>query len=613
MLLQHEYVKKCEWWVNRTLITLAAMEMELLYSEYLGRNGEELMRLKLLRRNIVIARVLLFLAFSTCVYFAISNHVYWLYCAAASIVAFLFFVRKAGEVENNLQQAKALEVCIKNELGALKGQQIDWKVEAPLEAHAWVHDLDVFGAQSLFGVVNRSHDVLGKRWLANEMLTASGNRDLLILRNTTVEEMSKNHAWRLNLQAASLLQEANESDLTKFKEWLAEPDAIPNVGWLLKIAPIYGLLGAGLSIADVVSSRLLLLYWLVPLTITGVFLSRINRVATALGKQVEMLNSFSLLFHRAFSADDATLASCSAFNALKNGVVVAMKTLAKISSDTDQRNNVFAAIVTNALYLADLRNAYRASVWRRKFRNEAEQWFEALSEVEGLMSIACFRANFRDETAWAALSDGVEVMIEAGGHPLMLSKNQVRNDFTLSKNAPVIILTGANMAGKSTYLRMVGVNILLAKIGAPVVAVSAVIGDVRLFSSMRTRDSLQTGKSYFFAELERLVHLLEEVKKAPNTLVLLDEILKGTNSKDKEAGSKAFVKKLAKHHVLTLVATHDTSLCELESAVDGVTNNHFASYIKDDDLSFDYKLQPGVCKTMNATWLMQHMGIIDKV
>ncbi|MDP4587915.1 MAG: hypothetical protein NWS86_07015, partial [Flavobacteriales bacterium] len=204
------------------------MEMELLYSEYLGRNGEELMRLKLLRRNIVIARVLLFLAFSTCVYFAISNHVYWLYCAAASIVAFLFFVRKAGEVENNLQQAKALEVCIKNELGALKGQQIDWKVEAPLEAHAWVHDLDVFGAQSLFGVVNRSHDVLGKRWLANEMLTASGNRDLLILRNTTVEEMSKNHAWRLNLQAASLLQEANESDLTKFKEWLAEPDAIPN-------------------------------------------------------------------------------------------------------------------------------------------------------------------------------------------------------------------------------------------------------------------------------------------------------------------------------------------------------------------------------------------------
>ena len=108
MLSQHEYVKKCEWWVNRTLITLAAMEMELLYSEYLGRNGEELMRLKLLRRNIVIARVLLFLAFSICVYFAISNHIYWLYCAAASIVAFLFFVRKAGEVENNLQQAKAL-------------------------------------------------------------------------------------------------------------------------------------------------------------------------------------------------------------------------------------------------------------------------------------------------------------------------------------------------------------------------------------------------------------------------------------------------------------------------------------------------------------------------
>ncbi|MBI1266954.1 MAG: hypothetical protein GC193_05925 [Cryomorphaceae bacterium] len=588
------------------------MEMQSVYSGFLGRNNEELTRLQSLRRNIVIARVLLFLVFSTCVYFAFSNDIFWLWGAAPLVVAFLFFVRKAGEVENGLQQARALEVCIKNELGALKGQQVDWRVEAPLEAHAWVHDLDVFGAQSLFGVVNRSHDVLGKRWLANEMLTAGGSRDVLISRNAAVEAMSMNHAWRLNLQAASLLQVASEKDVSRFKEWLNESDAIPNVGWLLKIAPVYGLFGVVLSFAEVVSSQLLLLYWLVPLSITGAFLPRVNRVATALGKQVEMLNSFSLLFHRACSADDAIFASSSAFNTLKNGVS-AMKTLAKISSDTDQRNNVFAAIVTNALYLADLRNAHRASVWRRKFRNEAEQWFDALSEVEGLMSIACFRANFRDETTWARHSDGVEVIIEGGGHPLMLSKNQVRNDFSISKKEPVIILTGANMAGKSTYLRMVGVNVLLAKIGAPVVAVSAVIGDVRLFSSMRTRDSLQSGKSYFFAELERLVHLLEEVKRAPNTLVLLDEILKGTNSKDKEAGSKAFVMKLAKQQVLTLVATHDTSLCELENDVSGVTNNHFASYIKNDDLSFDYTLQTGVCKTMNATWLMQHMGIIDKV
>lgn len=584
--------------------------MVLFYKEYLLSNDQKISRIQSLRKRIVVARVLVFLVFIWCVYMAIAAATAWLWLAMILVVLFLFLVRKAGDVENSLQQLKALKTCLANEIGALQGEQYDWDVAAPMEAHPWVHDLDVFGTQSLFGVVNRSYDFLGKRWLAYELKTASEDKRSLLQRNRTVEEMAKNHEWRMELQAATLLQSASDKDLEKFKAWLLEPDSLPNINWLVRIAPFYGVLGIGLSVAEVLSSQVMLLFWLVPLAVTVFFIRHSNNIATALGKQVEMLNSFALLFHRASSADAKIVETCSAFESVQSGVL-AMKKLAKISSDTDQRNNVFAAIVTNALYLSDLRNAHRASAWRKKYRHEANLWFSALAEVEGLMSLASFRANFRSETVWATLSDEVVVDIAGGGHPLMLHTSQVTNDFKLSKTTPVIILTGANMAGKSTYLRMVGVNILLAKIGAPVVAASAVIGHVKLFSSMRTRDSLQTGKSYFFAELERLVHLLEEVEKSPNTLVLLDEILKGTNSVDKEAGSKAFIKKLAKHRILTLVATHDTSLCELENDVDGVVNNHFASYIKNDDLSFDYKLQPGVCDTMNATWLMQHMGIID--
>ena len=167
------------------------------------------------------------------------------------------------------------------------------------------------------------------------------------------------------------------------------------------------------------------------------------------------------------------------------------------------------------------------------------------------------------------------------------------------------------MAGKSTYLRTVGCAYVMANTGLPVMAKSFVFSAAPLFTSMRTTDSLQEGKSYFLSELERLAQLISMAKQERPMVVLLDEILKGTNSNDKASGSQSFVRQLMKYKVAGMVATHDLSLCSITQDYPKMKNVHFAADIKGDDLSFDYRLKPGVCDTMNATFLMKKLGIID--
>jgi DNA mismatch repair ATPase MutS len=176
----------------------------------------------------------------------------------------------------------------------------------------------------------------------------------------------------------------------------------------------------------------------------------------------------------------------------------------------------------------------------------------------------------------------------------------------------VVLITGANMAGKSTFLRAVGVNMVLAYAGCPVCAASFVTGPYRLYSSMRTSDSLKDEESYFFAEIKRLKKIVDCMKEGENLLILLDEVLKGTNTTDKQKGSKGLIEKSIAHEVLCFIATHDLSLGEMQKLHKGkIVNYCFESYIKDLELTFDYKMRPGLAKNMNASFLMKQMGIMD--
>jgi len=260
--------------------------------------------------------------------------------------------------------------------------------------------------------------------------------------------------------------------------------------------------------------------------------------------------------------------------------------------------------------LYDLQCVYRLERWKYANAGSLKTWLDVVTKGEVLGSLATFSFNhpaFTYPSIHTALAiDGIAV-----GHPLIPGDECVPNDVLLDGDQSVLIITGANMAGKSTFLRAIGVNLVLALSGAVVCAKSFHCPIIAMRSGMRTADSLKDHESYFYAELNRLKTIMDELKNDKPLLILLDEILKGTNSTDKQLGSIALVKQLLQHPCLALIATHDLVLGALEKEFPAQLRNFcFEATIENDQLSFDYKLKPGLAQTMNATYLMKKMGII---
>ncbi|HEX6224303.1 MAG TPA: hypothetical protein VFZ52_07830 [Chryseolinea sp.] len=289
-----------------------------------------------------------------------------------------------------------------------------------------------------------------------------------------------------------------------------------------------------------------------------------------------------------------------------------VESLATLVSYLNARLNFLTNLVVNSLLLYDLQCVYRLEKWKAENSAHVTQWLDVISEAEFLCSMGTFAFN-HPSFIFPDITQELAINAEGLGHPLISEKDCVTNDVYVGKGQKVLIITGANMAGKSTFLRTSGVNLVLALAGAPVYAKVFSCPIINLRSGMRTADSLKDHQSYFYAELDRLKGIMDELRSDKPLLILLDEILKGTNSTDKQSGSIALVKQLLPHPCLAMIATHDIVLGDLESQFPGnIKNYHFEASIEDDQLSFDYKLKPGIAQTMNATFLMKKMGIIPR-
>ena len=196
-------------------------------------------------------------------------------------------------------------------------------------------------------------------------------------------------------------------------------------------------------------------------------------------------------------------------------------------------------------------------------------------------------------------------------HPFVSKEKRVTNDVKIVGEEQFVVLTGPNMAGKSTYLRSLGLAIICANTGLPILATSCKLPKVKLFTSMRTSDDLTVESSYFHAELIRLRFIVDAIEKGEKVFIILDEILKGTNSKDKEIGSALFLQKLKRLKTKGIIATHDLSLCVLEDSDKAFKNMYFDSIIEGNKLSFDYKINDGICQNMNASFLLKQMKLVD--
>jgi DNA mismatch repair ATPase MutS len=360
-----------------------------------------------------------------------------------------------------------------------------------------------------------------------------------------------------------------------------------------------------------------LAYLVIPLAISGIKHRTVNKKHNLLSRKFHVLKKYSGLFEmiesHAFSSsllkknrDVLVLDGESAGRAIRQ--------LAKITNAFDTRLNLLAGFLMNIFFVWDIRQAVRLDRWKVKYKDRLPAWFNVMGEVDALVSFAGYAYNNPD-FVYPQIVEKDEFFLEADklGHPLIDNKNRVCNSYQVKGSGQFTILTGANMAGKSTFLRTVGINIVLASNGAPVCAEKMKISPVEIVTSIHTADSLANNESYFYAELKRLKLIIDMLKEGKHIFIILDEILKGTNSNDKQSGSKALVEQLISLNASGIIATHDLSLGVLQDRFpENVDNKCFEVIIENDRLDYDYLLKDGIARNMNATILMERMGITVK-
>jgi DNA mismatch repair ATPase MutS len=286
------------------------------------------------------------------------------------------------------------------------------------------------------------------------------------------------------------------------------------------------------------------------------------------------------------------------------------KELSQLTGELEQRANLLVHAVLNPLLLWDIKKSVQLEVWKHRHGKNLLQWIDTLGELDAYCSLGTFAFNHPDYVYPILTDRYFEMSGKNLGHPLMNPAKCVRNPVTIEKHPYFLIITGANMAGKSTYLRTVGVNFVLGVIGAPVCAEELTLYPAKLITSLRTADSLNDNESYFFAELKRLKIVIDELRAGEKLFIILDEILKGTNSIDKQKGSLALMRQLVALQASGIIATHDLVLGNLEQEFpDNIKNYRFEADIQNDELSFSYQLREGIAQNMNASFLMQKMGI----
>ena len=288
-----------------------------------------------------------------------------------------------------------------------------------------------------------------------------------------------------------------------------------------------------------------------------------------------------------------------------------IRRLAKLLNMMDSNLNLLVSLIMNGLFMFNIHVLMAVEHWRLKYRDQVPEWFKVLAEMDALSSLGTYAFNNPMYIYPEPVADGFQFVAEKIGHPLIPAETCVTNDIEIRGWNQFRIITGANMSGKSTFLRTIGTNLLLAMMGAPVFASRLKFYPIEIHSSIRTNDSLTKRESYFYAELKRLKEIITELESGSQKLILLDEILKGTNSSDKQTGSVALIKQLMKYKLAGLFATHDLALGELVNHYpENIQNLCFEIHITGDRMEIDYKLTPGVCRNLNASFLMKSMGII---
>jgi len=482
--------------------------------------------------------------------------------------------------------------------------------------HPYAPDLDVFGSNSLFQLIVRSRLLLSQDLAAQWMLNPA-KKDTILQRQEAVKELAKEVAWRQRFTAYGMhaAHTQTHDQLGSFANWLADRNEFVErpfwkiVNWVMPLSSItliiaiffFGLPYQFIFIPVIINTFLL--------KVTFSLLLKLTKHFEKASKSLEM---FAHLFSSIESTDfEGTRLNELKANFFKNGTPASLlvKRLGSILDQLQNRANMLY-FPLNMLFLLDLFWLRQGEKWKRKNSIEAEKWFEAVHEFDVLSDMASFAFANPNYVYPEIVVENFNLKTEDLGHPLIRKNIRVNNSFEFNHRGFVGLITGSNMSGKSTFLRTVGLNLVMAQMGLSVCARSFSFSLTRLFTGMRTTDNLEESVSSFYAELARIKSLLDSINEDEPVFYLLDEILKGTNSEDRNKGSISLIQQLNQKNALGLISTHDLTLSSLADENDLIENHSFNSTIEGDEIIFDYKLTDGACRSFNASKLMEKMGII---
>ena len=482
--------------------------------------------------------------------------------------------------------------------------------------HQYSGDLDIVGYKSLFQFLNTTHTWHGRRALADDLLKPEFSESEILSRQNAIAELSRDVAFANHMEHCFSRIGLHRSAQRLVEELSTKQVFIKNKP--LRILLMFTPLVTATFIAITIIFRLDSLYlvaafvaltqfvvWLISTSKTKNYLADVSRLPYKLAVYSEVIETFK---HKNFSSEKLKNLQVS-LGGSKHSAAQAIRELSKISEVVNVRYNGLLWFVLNILLLWDIECSFLFEKWRTKYAPEAEGWFLALGEFETLLCLSNF-PNICSHACMPTITKQKTIEAKSLGHPLISNNARINNDVLCDDS--IFIISGSNMSGKTTFIRTVGINLVLARAGCFVCAEKMSFPLIEIITSMRVIDNLSEGMSTFHAELVRIKSIVELAEKTPDMIFLIDEIFKGTNSVDRLSGAKTVLAKLNALGVLGMITTHDLDLCEIENQYSRILNYSFSENYHDNQIHFDYTLKPGKSKTTNAKYLMKMIGLCEE-
>ncbi|MBP2651347.1 MAG: mismatch repair protein MutS domain protein [Firmicutes bacterium] len=535
-----------------------------------------------------------------------------------TVLIFGYFVKKHDKIFAELKKLSCIIEINQNNLARTSSKWNDFVndgKEFMNPKHSFVNDLDIFGPKSLFQWLNITNTFHGRQILKTILETPETNIKELQIRQNVIKELAKKTAFCEDLQCEGMLAKGIGNDPRPLLAYVNNSRKNFKKSWLKAGCRLLVLITVLFILAIPIIPSSLIYIPLALIIIQGLIslfgYAKLSSILNTVHNFRENIKIYEKLIKKIelTEFDEPRLRQMKNSLAINNRAASAvMKKLDNIAEAIDLHYNPISYMVLNFLLLWDYHCVFALEEWKDKYGRLIEEWFYTIGRFEALASLALIARLNPEWTFPKFTEDGTAVFAENLGHPLIPAEQRVCNDVDIKNE--ICIITGSNMSGKTTLLRTIGINLVLAYAGAPVCASRVECSIMDIFTSMRISDDLGNGISTFYAELLRIKMIIDHLKKKQKMIFLIDEIFRGTNSNDRITGAISVVKNLSKPWVIGLVSTHDFELCSIKTDNNKeIANYHFTENYVGDKIYFDYKLRSGRCNSTNAKYLMQLVGI----